>query len=140
MRTAQSLYEGIETDEGTVGLITYMRTDSVSLASDAVTEIRGLIEQRYGKENVPAEPPVYKTKAKNAQEAHEGIRPTSVLRTPDDLKDRLEPDQYKLYSLIWKRTVASQMVPAVFDTVAIDMNPEKHAGYSPTCALMVQHW
>ena len=124
MRTAQSLYEGIETDEGTVGLITYMRTDSVSLASDAVTEIRGLIEQRYGKENVPAEPPVYKTKAKNAQEAHEGIRPTSVLRTPDDLKDRLEPDQYKLYSLIWKRTVASQMVPAVFDTVAIDMNPE----------------
>jgi DNA topoisomerase-1 len=124
MRTAQNLYEGIETDDGTVGLITYMRTDSVSLAGEAVTEIRDLIAQRYGKENVPDELPVYKTKAKNAQEAHEGVRPTSVLRTPEDLEDRLEPDQFKLYSLIWKRTVASQMVPAIFDTVAIDMRPE----------------
>jgi len=124
MRTAQNLYEGIETDEGTVGLITYMRTDSVSLAGEAVAEIRDLIAQRYGKENVPDEPPEYKTKAKNAQEAHEGVRPTSVMRTPDELKEHLESDQFKLYSLIWKRTVASQMVPAVFDTVAIDMKPE----------------
>ena len=124
MRTAQNLYEGIETDEGTVGLITYMRTDSVSLANEAVQEIRELIAKRYGAENVPAEVPVYKTKAKNAQEAHEGVRPTSAMRTPDNLKDRLEPDQFKLYSLIWKRTVASQMVPAVFDTVAIDLVPE----------------
>jgi DNA topoisomerase-1 len=124
MRTAQNLYEGIETDEGTVGLITYMRTDSVSLAAEAVDEIRSLIGDRYGPENVPAEAPVYKTKAKNAQEAHEAIRPTSVLRTPDSLKDRLEADQLKLYTLIWKRTVASQMVPAVFDTVAIDLVPE----------------
>ncbi len=124
MRTAQHLYEGIETDEGTTGLITYMRTDSVSLAGEAIEEIRALISKRYGPENIPAEAPVYKTKAKNAQEAHEGIRPTSALRTPEELKDRLEPDQYKLYSLIWKRTVASQMVPAVFDTVAIDMKPE----------------
>ncbi|MEJ2137953.1 MAG: DNA topoisomerase I [Gammaproteobacteria bacterium] len=126
MRTAQSLYEGIETSEGTVGLITYMRTDSVSLANEAVTEIRELITQRYGKENVPDEQRVYKTKAKNAQEAHEGIRPTSVMRTPEELQDRLEPDQFKLYSLIWKRTVACQMVPAVFDTVAIDLQPENN--------------
>ncbi|MGI9291621.1 MAG: DNA topoisomerase, partial [Gammaproteobacteria bacterium] len=128
MRTAQSLYEGIETDEGTVGLITYMRTDSVSLANEAVQEIRGLIADRYGPENVPEEPPEYKTKAKNAQEAHEGVRPTSVLRTPESLKDRLEADQFKLYSLIWKRTVACQMVPAVFDTVAIDLVPENDPG------------
>ena len=125
MRTAQNLYEGIETDEGTVGLITYMRTDSVSLASEAIEEIRGLIADRYGPENVPEEHRVYKTKAKNAQEAHEGVRPTSVLRTPESLKDNLEADQFKLYSLIWKRTVASQMVPAVFDTVAIDLVPDK---------------
>ncbi len=124
MRTAQNLYEGIETDEGTVGLITYMRTDSVSLAGEAVEEIRQLIAKRYGAENVPEQVPVYKTKAKNAQEAHEGVRPTSAIRTPDSLKDRLQPDQFKLYSLIWKRTVASQMVPAVFDTVAVDLVPE----------------
>jgi len=124
MRTAQSLYEGIETDEGTVGLITYMRTDSVSLANVAVAEIRDLIKQRYGPENVPDETRVYKTKSKNAQEAHEGIRPTSVMRAPEELEGRLDADQFKLYSLIWKRTVACQMVPAVFDTVAIDMQPE----------------
>ncbi|MDP6437658.1 MAG: DNA topoisomerase I [Gammaproteobacteria bacterium] len=124
MRTAQGLYEGIETDEGTVGLITYMRTDSVSLAAEAVEEIRDLIAERYGTENVPAEPREYKTKSKNAQEAHEGVRPTSVERTPESLKDRLEPDQFKLYSLIWKRAVASQMVPAIFNTVAIDLLPE----------------
>ncbi|HJP05109.1 MAG TPA: DNA topoisomerase I [Gammaproteobacteria bacterium] len=124
MRTAQSLYEGIETDEGTVGLITYMRTDSVSLAAEAVKEIRSLIADRYGAENIPAEPREYKTKSKNAQEAHEGVRPTSALRTPESLKDRLEPDQFKLYSLIWKRAVASQMVPAIFNTVAIDLMPE----------------
>ncbi len=125
MRTAQNLYEGVETDEGTVGLITYMRTDSVSLAAEAVTEIRQLIGQRYGKENVPDEPRTYKTKSKNAQEAHEGIRPTSVMRSPEDMRKYLEDDQFKLYSLIWKRTVACQMVPAVFNTVAIDMVPAR---------------
>jgi DNA topoisomerase-1 len=124
MRTAQNLYEGIETDEGTTGLITYMRTDSVSIAGEATQEIREFISERYGPENVPDEVPVYKTKAKNAQEAHEGVRPTSALRTPESLQDRLEPDQFKLYSLIWKRTVASQMVPAIFNTVAIDLLPE----------------
>jgi len=125
MRTAQNLYEGVETEEeGTVGLITYMRTDSVSLAGEAVAEIRQLIAKRYGKENVPEEPRAYKTKSKNAQEAHEGIRPTSAMRAPEDMRKYLEDDQFKLYSLIWKRTVACQMVPALFNTVAIDMLPE----------------
>ncbi len=123
MMTAQKLYEGIDTGEGAVGLITYMRTDSVNLGAEAITEIRGFIEQRYGKENLPDEPRTYKTKAKNAQEAHEGIRPTSVLRTPDELKAHLDADQYKLYSLIWKRTVACQMIHAVFDMVALDLLP-----------------
>ena len=121
MRTAQRLYEGIELPgEGNVGLITYMRTDSVTLADIAINEIRDVIAQRYGTKNVPEEPRLFKTKSKNAQEAHEAVRPTSVARHPDDLSGVLEDDQYKLYSLIWKRTMASQMVSAVFDTVAID--------------------
>jgi DNA topoisomerase-1 len=121
MRTAQRLYEGIELPgEGNVGLITYMRTDSVTLADIAISEIREVIAERYGKHNVPDEPRQFKTKSKNAQEAHEAIRPTSVARHPDDLMGVLEDDQYKLYSLIWKRTMACQMVSAVFDTVAID--------------------
>ena len=122
MRTAQKLYEGMDVGEGATGLISYMRTDSVTLAGEAIAEIREVIEQRYGKENVPDEPLTYKTKAKNAQEAHEAIRPTSAMRVPNgDLKKALTPDQFKLYELIWKRTVACQMVPAVFDTVAIDL-------------------
>jgi DNA topoisomerase-1 len=122
MRVAQKLYEGIALPgEDQVGLITYMRTDSVTLAEVALTEIREVIAERYGKENVPDEPRKFKTKAKNAQEAHEAVRPTSVARTPDDLKSVLDEDQFKLYSLIWKRTMACQMVPAVFDTVAIEM-------------------
>ncbi len=125
MMTAQRLYEGIDTGEGAVGLITYMRTDSVTLASDAVAEIREFILDRYGAENLPDEPKTYKTKAKNAQEAHEGIRPTSILRTPESLKPYLEDDQFKLYSLIWKRTVACQMMHAVFDMVALDLLPVK---------------
>ena len=122
MRVAQKLYEGIALPgEDQVGLITYMRTDSVTLAEVALTEIREVIAERYGAENVPDEPRKFKTKAKNAQEAHEAVRPTSVARTPDDLKTVLDEDQFKLYSLIWKRTMACQMVPAVFDTVAIEM-------------------
>ena len=121
MRVAQRLYEGIELPgEGNVGLISYMRTDSVTLADVALAEIRELIADRYGAENVPAKPRVFKTKAKNAQEAHEAIRPTAVARTPDSLKSALDQDQLKLYSLIWKRTMACQMTPAVFDTVAVD--------------------
>jgi len=123
MMTAQRLYEGMETDEGTVGLITYMRTDSVTLASVALDEIRAYIKQQYGEENLPETARVFKTKAKNAQEAHEGIRPTSVERTPESLKNRLTPEQFKLYTLIWKRTVACQMVHAVFDQVALDLLP-----------------
>jgi DNA topoisomerase-1 len=122
MRVAQKLYEGIELPgEGQVGLITYMRTDSVTLADVAVAEIRDVIAERYGKQNVPDEPRTFKNKSKNAQEAHEAVRPTTVTHTPDDIKGSLDEDQYKLYSLIWKRTMACQMVPAVFDTVAIEM-------------------
>ena len=123
MRVAQKLYEGIDMPgEDIVGLITYMRTDSVTLAASAVTEIREVIAERYGAENVPETPPEFKTKAKNAQEAHEAVRPTSVARSPDSLRAALDEDQFKLYSLIWKRTMACQMVPAVFDTVAIEMS------------------
>jgi DNA topoisomerase-1 len=121
MRTAQQLYEGIDIGNGAVGLISYMRTDSVSLAAEAVAEIRELIAERYGKDNVPAELPVYKTKAKNAQEAHEAIRPTSSRVLPESVQQYLTPEQYKLYDLVWKRTVASQMVHATIDTVAVDL-------------------
>tara|TARA_R110002049_G_scaffold252264_1_gene427050 strand:+ start:181836 stop:184160 length:2325 start_codon:yes stop_codon:yes gene_type:complete len=122
MRTAQQLYEGIDLGSGPVGLITYMRTDSVVLANEAVDEIRGLISERYGKDSVPATPPVYKTKSKNAQEAHEAVRPTSALRLPEDIKEHLTTEQYKLYDLIWKRTVASQMTHAVLNTVAVELH------------------
>ncbi len=132
MRVAQRLYEGIELPgEGNVGLISYMRTDSVTLAEVAIEEIRSVIEERYGAQNVPDEPRKFKTKAKNAQEAHEAIRPTSVARTPDSLKGKLDEDQLRLYTLIWQRTMACQMVPAVFDTVALDFaaGPDKDDGH-----------
>jgi len=122
MRVAQKLYEGIELPgEGQVGLITYMRTDSVTLADVAVAEIRDVITERYGQKNVPDEPRTFKNKSKNAQEAHEAIRPTSVAFVPEDIRGSLDEDQYKLYSLIWKRTMACQMVPAIFDTVAVEL-------------------
>jgi len=121
MRTAQQLYEGVDIGGETVGLISYMRTDSVNLAKEAIEEIRALIAKRYGDDNLPETPHVYKTKSKNAQEAHEAIRPTSAERIPEQLKERLTPEQYKLYELIWKRTVACQMVHAVLDTVAVDL-------------------
>ena len=121
MRTAQNLYEGIDIGGETVGLITYMRTDSLHLANEALDEIRGLIEQRYGKNNVPDEPRIFKNKSKNAQEAHEAIRPTSVRHTPEDIKDKLKPDQFALYELIWKRTMACQMIHATLDTVSVEL-------------------
>ena len=121
MRTAQQLYEGIDIGGETVGLITYMRTDSLSLAQEALDEIRQLIETRYGQDNVPEQPREFKTKSKNAQEAHEAIRPTSVNHLPEQIKSHLTPDQLKLYELIWKRTVACQMVHATLDTVAVDL-------------------
>ena len=122
MRLAQQLYEGIDIDGETIGLITYMRTDAVVLASDAVEEIRGLITQRFGNANLPDAPNSYANKSKNAQEAHEAIRPTSALRTPDLLKASLDNDQWRLYDLIWKRAVASQMLYATLNTTSIDMS------------------
>lgn len=121
MTVAQQLYEGIDLGGETVGLISYMRTDSVSLANEAVSELRELIASRYGASNVPDQPPQYKTKSKNAQEAHEAVRPTSAFRVPEQVKSHLSPDQFKLYSLIWKRAVASQMLHATINTVAVDL-------------------
>jgi len=121
MRTAQNLYEGIDIGGETVGLITYMRTDSLHLADEAIDEIRGLIAERYGKDNVPDEVRVFKNKSKNAQEAHEAIRPTSVRHTPEEIKDKLKPDQFALYDLIWKRTMACQMIHATLDTVSVQL-------------------
>ena len=121
MRTAQKLYEGIDIGAGQVGLITYMRTDSVSLSNDALEDIRTLIAQKYGNQALPEEPRFYKTKAKNAQEAHEAIRPTSAMNDPEQIKAHLGNDEYRLYSLIWKRTVACQMIHATLDTVSVDL-------------------
>ncbi len=123
MRVAQQLYEGVDLGDetGPVGLITYMRTDSVALAETAVAEIRAYIAQTYGPEYVPPTPPVYKTRAVKAQEAHEAIRPTSVRRTPETIKEHLTSEQFRLYRLIWQRTVASQMTPAMLDTVSVDV-------------------
>jgi DNA topoisomerase I len=131
MRLAQQLYEGLDIGEGSVGLITYMRTDSVSLAAEAVQEIREVASRLYGKAEVAEEPRVYKTKSKNAQEAHEAIRPTAASITPADVEGKIEDDLHRLYSLIWKRAVASQMSHAVFDTVAVDLlagpdGPQRH--------------
>ena len=121
MRIAQQLYEGVELDGESIGLITYMRTDAVNLANEAVNELRELISSRYGAENRPGTPQAYKNKSKNAQEAHEAIRPTSAFRAPDDIKSVLKGEQFKLYDLIWRRTVACQMIHATLDTVSIDM-------------------
>ena len=120
MMVAQQLYEGIEIDSGTAGLITYMRTDSVHLAAEAQTQIREYVQARYGKAFCPKQPRMYQTKSKNAQEAHEAVRPTMVELAPEKLGSYLTPDQLKLYTLIWKRTLASQMSDAILDTVAVD--------------------
>ena len=137
MRFAQQLYEGVELDSGSTGLITYMRTDSSNLAESAVLEIRELIAERYGKENVPDEVRTYKTKAKNAQEAHEAIRPTSALRTPESVKAYLSEEQFKLYDLIWKRTVTSQMISATIDTVTVNMSAGKVHQFRATGSTVV---
>ncbi|MFQ5660188.1 MAG: DNA topoisomerase I [Gammaproteobacteria bacterium] len=120
MRVAQQLYEGIDIGDGAAGLITYMRTDSVVLASEALDELRNFIFTAYGKDYLPTAAREFKTKSKNAQEAHEAIRPTSVQRTPDQIKSKLTPEQFRLYDLIWKRTVACQMRHATINTVSID--------------------
>ena len=121
MRTAQKLYEGIDIGAGQVGLISYMRTDSVTLSQDALLEIREFIADKFGENNLPETPREYKTKSKNAQEAHEAIRPTSAGNEPFKIKEHLGDDEFRLYSLIWKRTMACQMIHATLDTVSVDL-------------------
>jgi len=122
MRVAQGLYEGVEFgEEGSVALITYMRTDSVHVSNDALAQVRELIPARFGANYLPEKPNFYKSK-KDAQEAHEAIRPTDVSRTPEDVRPFLKDDQFKLYQLIWQRFVASQMLPAIFDQTTIDIS------------------
>ncbi len=129
MRTAQRLYEGIDIGAGQVGLISYMRTDSVTLSNDAVQEIRDFIADKFGENNLPETPRVYKTKSKNAQEAHEAIRPTSARNEPFKIKQHLGDDEFRLYSLIWKRTMACQMIHATLDTVAVDLAAGDEHGF-----------
>jgi len=132
MRIAQQLYEGIAIgSEGVVGLITYMRTDSVNVAEVAKGEARSYIVQNFGPQCLPAKPPQYKTKAQVAQEAHEAIRPTSVRREPERIKQYLTRDQHRLYDLIWRRFLASQMAPAVLDTTSVDIKAGDPQGDMP---------
>ncbi|GAB7026955.1 type I DNA topoisomerase [Geotalea toluenoxydans] len=125
MSIAQKLYEGIDIGEGTIGLITYMRTDSVVLSQQALDEAHQVITSLYGKEYALAKPRVFKNKAKNAQEAHEAIRPTYISKTPVELKKFLSSDQFKLYDLIWKRTVACQMAEALLDQTSVEISAGK---------------
>lgn len=122
MRIAQQLYEGIDVGGGTVGLITYMRTDSFSLAAEAVMQIREYVKKNFEAEYLPKSPIMYKTKAKNAQEAHEAIRPTDIFRTPANVRAHLTDEQFKLYEMIWKRSLACQMAQAKFDAVSVDLS------------------
>ncbi len=122
MRAAQGLYEGVEIDGETQGLITYMRTDSVTLSNDALSDLRGQIARQFGEDHLPEKPNFFKNKSKNAQEAHEAIRPTSAALTPKRAKQVLGDDQARLYELIWRRTLACQMVPALLDLVAVEFD------------------
>ena len=138
MRIAQGLYEGVALGaEGNVGLITYMRTDSTNVSNDAIEELRATIQREFGKQALPEHPMVYKAKSKNAQEAHEAIRPTSALRTPKSVAVFLAPDQLKLYELIWKRAVACQMKPATLNTVAVEFPCGADAGFRATGTTVV---
>ena len=122
MTLAQRLYEGIDLPgEGTVGLITYMRTDSVTIAATALREIAELVKTEYGERYTLAEPRRYKTRSRNAQEAHEAVRPTSAMRTPSRVRSSLDDGQWRLYNLIWQRTMATQMADAKFDQVGVDI-------------------
>jgi DNA topoisomerase-1 len=123
MQTAQRLYEGVDFGEGPIGLITYMRTDSTSLAAEAITHIREYVGRTYGAGSVPPAPRTYANKQANAQEAHEAIRPTNVDVTPDQLRGRIDEDQWKLYTLIWQRTVASQMTNALYEQTTATLVP-----------------
>jgi DNA topoisomerase-1 len=132
MRLAQELYEGISLGpEGATGLITYMRTDSTHVAAEAQAEARGYIRETFGAEFLPESPPVYRTRTRSAQEAHEAIRPTSVRRTPEQVRPYLDNDQYRLYRLIWQRFVASQMAQAVYDTLTVEVEAGPASGPRP---------
>ncbi|HSI38829.1 MAG TPA: type I DNA topoisomerase [Methylotenera sp.] len=122
MRIAQQLYEGVDVGGGTVGLITYMRTDSFSIANEAVMQIRDYVKKNFDADYLPKSPIMYKTKSKSAQEAHEAIRPTDIARTPTSVRQYLTDEQFKLYEMIWKRAVACQMSPAKFDAVSVDLS------------------
>jgi len=124
MRLAQRLYEGVDIGGETVGLITYMRTDSVTLSQEAIAAARDLIGKRYGRDYVPEAPRVWKTQAKNAQEAHEAIRPTDLFRTPEELRGHVDGDMLRLYELVWRRTMASEMESAALDQVAVDIDAD----------------
>ncbi|MGP1394340.1 MAG: type I DNA topoisomerase [Inquilinaceae bacterium] len=137
MRIAQRLYEGVDLGGETVGLITYMRTDGLQLAQDAVTDTRSLIGSRYGQNYMPASPRFFKSTAKNAQEAHEAIRPTDVTRLPDSLSKVLDSEERRLYDLIWKRTVACQMASAIMDQVTVDVAaPDRAAVFRATGSIV----
>ena len=122
MRLAQQLYEGVDIGGETVGLITYMRTDGITLSDDAISQCRAQISSHYGQKYLPDSPRIYKSKAKNAQEAHEAIRPTDLSRRPEEMRRYLDDRQAALYELIWKRTLASQMESAVLDQVSADLS------------------
>ncbi len=137
MQIAQKLYEGITLDGETVGLITYMRTDAISVGMDALMAARDYIGKQYGKDYLPDSPRMYKTKSKNAQEAHEAIRPTAIDRRPEQIRSHLDADQFKLYELIWKRMVASQMEAAVYDQVVVEMeSSDKQATLRTTGSVL----
>jgi DNA topoisomerase-1 len=138
MQVAQKLYEGVAIgEEGAVGLISYMRTDSVSLSAEALGEIRDVIARDFGTQSLPDKPNFYQTKSKNAQEAHEAVRPTSALRTPSQVARFLNDDERKLYDLIWKRAVASQMVPATLNTVSVDLAAGSEHGFRASGTTVV---
>ena len=138
MRIAQGLYEGVSLGgEGNVGLITYMRTDSTHLSDEAVAELRQAVEREFGRAGLPPQPMVYKTKSKNAQEAHEAVRPTSALRTPKAIAAFLTPDQLKLYELVWKRAIACQMKPATLNTVSVEFPCGAGAAFRATGTTVV---
>jgi len=138
MRVAQQLYEGVDVGGGAVGLISYMRTDSVNLAQEAIAEIRAFVTERYGADHLPEQPRLYKTKAKNAQEAHEAIRPTSVLREPAAVKAFLSVEQSKLYELVWKRSVACQMAHALINQVSVSLSAGPGNGFRATGSTVAE--
>jgi DNA topoisomerase I len=138
MQVAQKLYEGVNIgEEGTVGLISYMRTDSVSLSGEALDELRDVIARDFGTKALPDKPNFYQTKSKNAQEAHEAVRPTSALRTPQQVGRFLSDDERRLYELVWKRAVASQMVPATLNTVSVDLAAGNEHGFRASGTTVV---